>query len=83
MSHSRKFYAANRKKLANFRAAKPGKPSRLRWLAPLPILAALWLWPAYTLATVCLGGPTFLLAWFLWSARQFGREYDEERNFKH
>ena len=57
-----------------------GKLSRL---LVLPVLLALWLWPGYTLAVVCLGGPVALLCWFLWSARTVGREHDEEQNILH
>lgn len=61
-------------------APKPTRP--LYRLLILPVLLALWLWPGWTLATVCIGGPVALLGWFLWSARQDAKEYNEEHGLK-
>lgn len=60
--------------------SKPSRPSPLYRLLILPVLLALWLWPAYTLACITIGGPIALLSWFLWSARAVGLEHDEEQN---
>lgn len=62
------------------RLTKPRRPW-IKILAAVLIAAlALWLVPAYLLAVICLGGPTALLAWFLWSARAEAKEYNKERD---
>lgn len=53
---------------------------KLYRLLLLPVLLALWLWPAYTLAFITLGGSTGLLLWFWLSCRYEAREYNREHN---